>query len=82
MQGHRNLIVWQKAMQLVVAVYKLSKSFPTTETYGLASSYKGQRFQFRQTLQRVMVSSVLTPTQGISHCQRLTRGTRNPVGDR
>jgi len=37
MQGHRDLIVWQKAMELVLAVYKLSKSFPKTETYGLAS---------------------------------------------
>jgi four helix bundle protein len=37
MQGHRDLIVWQKAMDLVVAVYKLSESFPKTETYGLAS---------------------------------------------
>jgi len=37
MQGHKELIVWQKAMQLVVAVYKLTKSFPKTEIYGLAS---------------------------------------------
>ena len=37
MQGHRDLVVWQKAMDLVVAVYKLTKSFPKTEIYGLAS---------------------------------------------
>jgi four helix bundle protein len=37
MQGHKELIVWQKAMELVVAVYKLTKSFPKIETYGLAS---------------------------------------------
>ena len=37
MRGHKKLIVWQKAMQLVVAVYKLTKSFPRTEIYGLAS---------------------------------------------
>ncbi|MGB7591362.1 MAG: four helix bundle protein [Terriglobia bacterium] len=37
MQGHKELIVWQKAMDLVVAVYKLTKSFPKTEVYGLAS---------------------------------------------
>ena len=40
MQGHRELIVWQKAMGLVVAVYKLSQSFPKTETYGLASQIR------------------------------------------
>ncbi|MGA9055261.1 MAG: four helix bundle protein [Terriglobia bacterium] len=25
MQGHKDLIVWQKAMDLVVAIYKLTK---------------------------------------------------------
>jgi four helix bundle protein len=37
MQGHKELIVWQKAMDLVVSIYKLTKSFPKTEVYGLAS---------------------------------------------
>jgi len=37
MQGHRDLKVWQKAMGLVTAVYKLTTSFPKNETYGLAS---------------------------------------------
>jgi four helix bundle protein len=37
MQGHKDLIVWQKAMDLVVAIYKLTKSFPKAEVYGLAS---------------------------------------------
>lgn len=36
-QSHRDLIVWQKAMDLAVLVYQLSKSFPKTETYGLTS---------------------------------------------
>jgi hypothetical protein len=38
MQGHGDLIVWQKAIELVVAVYKLSKSFPNTETYRRAGT--------------------------------------------
>ena len=37
MRGYKDLVVWQKAMDLVVAVYKLTKSFPTTELYGLTS---------------------------------------------
>src|SRR5438094_10584930 len=37
MKGHRELNVWQMAMDLMVAVYKLTRSFPKTETYGLAS---------------------------------------------
>ena len=45
MQGHKELIIWQKAMNLVEAVYKLTKSFPKTEIYGLASQIqKGGSF--------------------------------------
>ena len=40
MQGHKELIVWQKAMDLVAAIYKLAKSFPKTEVYGLASQMR------------------------------------------
>jgi four helix bundle protein len=34
---HRDLIVWQKAMNLAVLTYNLGKRFPSTETYGLTS---------------------------------------------
>ena len=37
MQGHKDLEVWQKAMDLVIAIYKLAASFPRKEVYGLAS---------------------------------------------
>jgi four helix bundle protein len=36
-QSHRDLIVWQKAMDLVVEVYRLSATFPKAETYRLVS---------------------------------------------
>lgn len=35
-----DLIVWQKAHQLVLAIYKLSESFPRTEIYGLTSQMR------------------------------------------
>ncbi len=34
-QSHRDLTVWQKGMDLVVAVYALAKQFPVEERYGL-----------------------------------------------
>lgn len=34
-RSHRNLIAWQKAMNLVTRVYGLTKSFPHEEIYGL-----------------------------------------------
>ena len=34
-QSHRDLIVWQKAMDLVVEVYRVSGMFPTSERWRL-----------------------------------------------
>jgi len=39
-QSYRDLLVWQKAMQVVVECYRLSDLFPKTETYGLASQLR------------------------------------------
>ncbi len=36
-KNYRDLIVWQKAMDLVVTVYRLTGQFPDTERYGLTS---------------------------------------------
>ncbi len=38
--SYRDLIVWQKAMDLVIAVYALTDNFPKTETYGLTSQIR------------------------------------------
>ncbi len=35
--SHRDLIVWQKAMDLAIGVYQLSKFFPKSEIYGMTS---------------------------------------------
>ena len=32
-----DLVVWQKAHQFVLTVYRLSRTFPRSETYGLSS---------------------------------------------
>jgi four helix bundle protein len=37
MQGHKDLVVWQKAMDLVTAIYHLTRAFPKEELYGLTS---------------------------------------------
>lgn len=36
-QGFRQLTAWQTAYELALQIYKLTKTFPKTETYGLAS---------------------------------------------
>jgi four helix bundle protein len=37
LRSYRDLKVWQKAMDLVVEVYRVSRTFPEDEQYGLTS---------------------------------------------
>src|SRR3989338_8192059 len=39
-ESYENLIVWQKSMDLVVVVYKLTGKFPKEELYGLTSQMR------------------------------------------
>ena len=40
MQSHENLKVWQRSVELSVALYATTKSFPATETYGLSAQMR------------------------------------------
>jgi four helix bundle protein len=37
---HKDLVAWQKAVDLVVDVYSITKSFPKDEIYGLVSQIR------------------------------------------
>ncbi|HEX4148238.1 MAG TPA: four helix bundle protein, partial [Pirellulales bacterium] len=52
-RNYRDLIAWQKAMDLVVMVYQLTREFPTEERYGLS-----------QQLQRAAVSVASNIAEG------------------
>ena len=39
-QSFRDLIVWQRSMQLTVAIYRLTQNFPREEIYGLTSQIR------------------------------------------
>lgn len=39
-QNYKDLIVWQKAMDVVDEIYKLTDSFPQHELYGLSSQMR------------------------------------------
>ena len=36
-RSHRDLLIWQKSMDLVIRVYAIAKSFPETEKYRLTA---------------------------------------------
>lgn len=37
LKSHKDLVVWQKAMALVILVYTLTEKFPKTEIFGITS---------------------------------------------
>ncbi len=39
-RSFRDLIVWQKAHQLVLGIYRYTRSFPGEELYGLTSQFR------------------------------------------
>ena len=59
-QSFRDLEVWQKAIQLTVAVYKLTSGFPDSEKFGLTNQ-----------MRRAAVSIASNIAEG---CGRSTRG--------
>ena len=40
MKGHRDLIAWRKAMRLVTDIYRVTRTFPREETYGLTAQVR------------------------------------------
>lgn len=40
MNTFRDLLIWQKSMDLVTKIYQLTKSFPKEEIYGLSSQIR------------------------------------------
>src|SRR3989344_4384820 len=40
LQSHKELLVWQKSMELVENIYKITQLFPREELYGLTSQIR------------------------------------------
>lgn len=78
-KNYKELIVWQRAMELIKAVYELTEDFPKTETYGLMmqmrraavsiasniaeGSRRGSRKDFRHFLINAFASGAEFETQ-------------------
>lgn len=87
--SHRDLIVWQKAMDLVIAAYAFTDTLPQKEIYGLSSQMRrcvvsvssniaegkqrGTRKDFRQFLIMAYGSGAELNTQ-LEICKRLGFG--------
>ena len=40
LRSYRDLLVWQKAIEFAILIYRLSDGFPRTESYGLTSQMR------------------------------------------
>ena len=40
MKGHRDLVVWQKAMEFVTDIYRVTRNFPKDELYALTAQIR------------------------------------------
>jgi hypothetical protein len=49
----RDLIAWQKAVELTVAVYQSTKKFPADERYGLTANCGARPYRSQATLPKV-----------------------------
>ena len=50
---YRDLIVWQKGIDLVTTIYGLTRNYPASEVYGLTSQIAAVLYPFQATLLKV-----------------------------
>ena len=50
MNTFRDLLIWQKSMDLVTEIYQLTKSFPKEEIYGLSSQIRRSSVSIPSTI--------------------------------
>ncbi len=95
-RSYRDLIVWQKAVQLATITYKLTNKFPKEEIYGLSSqmkqasvsvasniaegSIRGSKKDFSHFLRMASGSIAELQTQ-VEICKQLPFGTKLDYND-
>ena len=62
-KSYRDLEVWQKAMDLVVICYEITKEFPKSEIYGLTSQLQRAAVSIKMTLRTTGVSPWVKASQ-------------------
>ena len=58
MKNYRDLIVWQKAHKNVLQIYKLTKTLPKEEQFGITSQIRRAATLYLLTLQRDAANSL------------------------
>lgn len=60
--SYRDLVVWQQAVDLAVAVYETSRGWPREELYGLISQVRRAATSVPSNMRKDMSEKVAEPT--------------------
>lgn len=58
-QGYKDLVVWQRSIELVKRIYTLTASFPREEMFGLTGQMRRSAVQSQAILRKVRAESPL-----------------------
>lgn len=58
--NHKKLDVWNKSIELVTEIYRITKSFPKEEIFGLSSQLRRASVSVYLTLQKVLLVKVVS----------------------
>ncbi len=67
MRDFHDLVVWRKAHQFTLYIYKVTRSFPSDERYGLTSQIRRASASIGANLRRVVGGVVMAKWPG-SYC--------------
>lgn len=81
MKNYKDLIVWQKAMQLVTLIYQETGKFPDDEKFRLTSQVKRSSVSIPSTLLKAMGGFTKKTTPDFcklpaDHCMRVRRSSK------
>ena len=68
-KSYRDLLVWQKAVELVADCYELTKQLPKSETYGLAGQIQRAAVSVPANIARDMAENTSATICGICRLQ-------------
>lgn len=72
-KNHRELLVWQKAMRLVVAVYDLVRRLPKEENYGLSDQMRRAAISIPSNIAE---GNALCSVKDMAHFFYIAQGSR------
>jgi four helix bundle protein len=75
-KSHKDLLAWQKAMDLIELVYGLTREFPREEVFGLATSLRRAAVSIAS---KIADGHERGDTREYLHCLALARGSLSEV---